>query len=298
MAAAVMATLLLAAVPPGLEASVIVKEANQSVELHCVAPFSWQACAVGHTQTQRECGIRRDDGHADCPEFGDDGYSIQSRWNGCSLLIDRLSQQDQGNWTCAFVRKRAEDTDVELEAGYWDHEAFIDLTVIEPPSYCEWEPVPAGTYYEIPYNYNETTVINVIVHNVRPAPKITWMMNNQSINGYHSTSSKVIEDFVALTVNESLLFSGKEDYDGQELQCLIEIYQIYEDETLNIVYSEKKTVNLRCIGCPKRSTSTIATTSTTATTTATTTVSTTKTPTTTTTTSTTPTTTTTTTTNA
>ena len=221
----------------------IVQHENQMTRLTCKAPSDWVSCSFKHEETEKQCGARKSGGKVDCKN----GYYIDAEEHRCTMWINSVSKQDNGTWTCSFLTSK-------MPNGWIHHGSQFLLTVITEPSSIEWYPVPNDD--RIPYNLSKPLEISLIVRNVRPKPKVTWTMNNSSIEGFFVASNTIIEEFEYLTIQETLLMTGRESYDGQSLEYLVELYSVDEDGNSVVEYSSGGNVDLKCIGCDSRTSTT------------------------------------------
>jgi hypothetical protein len=135
------------------------------------------------------------------------------------------------------------------------------LTVIAEPTAIEWRPQPISGHFSYPAG--ESWSVAVVVHNVRPRPRIYWTMNNQSIEGVTVTTTSVTDQGESLTVMETISLTGKEAYNGEVLEYRIELEAVDEEGITSVAYraeSRELSAQLRCLGCHKTTTTSAVTT--------------------------------------
>jgi hypothetical protein len=129
------------------------------------------------------------------------------------------------------------DTDQEVTFDVLNPRQVAALTVIAEPTAIEWRPQPMSGQFSYPAG--EPWSVAVVVHNVRPRPRIYWTMNNQSIEGLTVTTTSVTEQGVALTVTETISLKGKEAYNGELLEYRIELEAVDEAGITTVAYRHR-----------------------------------------------------------
>ena len=191
----------------------LVKVPGTDAQLTFRGPRDWTTCAVTQLETSHTCTVRRtadsDSASHACTEAA--GAYIRQHANLCTLSIESVQEGHNGTWVASF--------DGDDQANVFDilnTQQVIALTVIAEPTAIEWRPQPISGQFN--YIAGEPWSVAVVVHNVRPRPRIYWTMNNQSIEGVTVTTTTVSEQGVFLTVTETISLTGKEAYNGERLE--------------------------------------------------------------------------------
>jgi hypothetical protein len=230
----------------------LVKMPGASAQLTYSGPRDWTACTVTQLETTHTCRIVRSSSPSN--HTCEDGISISQHLSLCSLTIYPVQQGHNGTWVAEF--ERAGENAAEMN---FFSRQIVALTVIAEPTAIEWRPQPISGQFN--YIAGEPWSVAVVVHNVRPRPRIYWTMNNETIEGLIVTTTEVDKAGVLLTVTETISLTGKEAYNGDRLEYRIELEAVDEDGVVEVVYSREsreQSAQLRCQGCHKTSTATTA----------------------------------------
>jgi hypothetical protein len=228
----------------------LAKMPGASAHLTYSGPRDWTACTVTQLETTHTCRIVRSSTPTN--HTCEDGISISQHLSLCSLTIYSVQQGHNGTWVAEFERSG----DNAAEMNFFSRQ-IVALTVIAEPTAIEWRPQPISGQFN--YIAGEPWSVAVVVHNVRPRPRIYWTMNNETIEGLIVTTSEVDKAGVLLTVTETISLTGKEAYNGDRLEYRIELEAVDEEGGVEVVYSREsreQSAQLRCQGCHKTSTAT------------------------------------------
>jgi hypothetical protein len=229
----------------------LVKMPGASAELTYSGPRDWTACTVTQLETTHTCRIVRSSPPTN--HTCEDGISISQHLSLSSLTIYPVQQGHNGTWVAEFERPGDNNA---AEINFFSRQT-VALTVIAEPTAIEWRPQPISGQFN--YIAGEPWSVAVVVHNVRPRPRIYWTMNNETIEGLIVTTTEVDKAGVLLTVTETISLTGKEAYNGDRLEYRIELEAVDEEGTVEVVYSREsreQSAQLRCQGCHKTSTAT------------------------------------------